>query len=196
MGTRYPEVERFNRTVNGFDPAASQLVFRGGRGGCSRPTAAASGDQWSRRWRTDFASANRRNALPPKSSIFSPRLGFAWTPKMLGTDRNSRRIWNLVDLIPLPTLNQPGFSQRTAMTVTGNNYLTPSATLADPFPNGFLLPAGSRRAPARTWARRSFSTIRTFATRIRSGGSSACSGNCRSTWCWKWPISEATPCTC
>jgi hypothetical protein len=41
------------------------------------------------------------------------------------------------------TLNQPGFSQQTAMVVTGNNYVSPSATLANPFPNGILSPTGS-----------------------------------------------------
>ena len=41
------------------------------------------------------------------------------------------------------TLNQPGFSQTTNMTVTGNNYLTPTATLSNPFPSGVLQPSGS-----------------------------------------------------
>ena len=116
---------------------------------------------------------------------------------MLGTKTVIRGGFGiLADPIQMPTPNQPGFSQQTAMTVTGNNYLTPSATLADPFPNGFLLPAGSSKGTSTNLGQRSFSTIRTFATRIRSGGSSACNGNCRSTWCWKWPISEATPYTC
>src|SRR5450759_537329 len=87
------------------------------------------------------AGASNRNVYTTKSSIFSPRLGFAWTP--LGTKTVIRGGFGiLVDPIQMPTPNQPGFSQQTALTVSGNTFLTPSATLADPFPNGFLLPAG------------------------------------------------------
>lgn len=90
------------------------------------------------------AGASNRNVYTTKSSIFSPRLGFAWTP--LGTKTVIRGGFGiLVDPIQMPTPNQPGFSQQTAMTVSGNTFLTPSATLADPFPNGFLLPAGSSK---------------------------------------------------
>ena len=35
-----------------------------------------------------------------------------------------------------PILAQEGFSQSTAMTVTNNNYVSPAATLGNPFPNG------------------------------------------------------------
>jgi hypothetical protein len=44
---------------------------------------------------------------------------------------------------PLAPADQEGFSQSTAMTVTSNNFLTPAATLSNPFPNGFLRPVGS-----------------------------------------------------
>jgi hypothetical protein len=40
-------------------------------------------------------------------------------------------------------LNQEGFSQTTQFTATNNNYLSPAATLSNPFPNGILAPAGS-----------------------------------------------------
>jgi len=43
-----------------------------------------------------------------------------------------------------PLSLQPGFSQTTQMTVTNNNFLTPAATLSNPFPGGaFTQPAGA-----------------------------------------------------
>ena len=42
-----------------------------------------------------------------------------------------------------PNINQEGFSQTTSLVATGNNYLTPQATLSNPFPNGFLSASGN-----------------------------------------------------
>jgi hypothetical protein len=42
-----------------------------------------------------------------------------------------------------PSYNQPGFSQSTSMVTTLDSYLTPYATLANPFPDGFQQPTGS-----------------------------------------------------
>jgi hypothetical protein len=42
-----------------------------------------------------------------------------------------------------PILAQEGFSQTTQMVPTNNNFLSPAATLSNPFPNGFVQPAGS-----------------------------------------------------
>jgi len=42
-----------------------------------------------------------------------------------------------------PNTNQEGFSQSTALNATNDNYLTPAATLSNPYPNGFLPPSGS-----------------------------------------------------
>ena len=41
------------------------------------------------------------------------------------------------------TLNQEGFSQTTTFVATSNSYLSPSATLANPFPNGILQPTSN-----------------------------------------------------
>ncbi len=42
-----------------------------------------------------------------------------------------------------PDTNQEGFSQTTPAITTTTNYLTPSATLSNPFPNGFLQASGN-----------------------------------------------------
>src|SRR5439155_21909249 len=41
-----------------------------------------------------------------------------------------------------PALSQAGFSQSTSFTPTNDSYLTPAATLSDPFPAGLLQPTG------------------------------------------------------
>jgi hypothetical protein len=142
-----PEIERFNRTVNGFDPTAANSISSAAVAAyAAAPQPQVPASQFKALGGLTFASASNRNVYTTKSSIFSPRLGFAWTPRMLGKNTVIRGgLGILVDPIQLPVPNQPGFSQQTAMTVTGNTYLTPSATLADPFPNGFLLPAGSSK---------------------------------------------------
>ena len=42
-------------------------------------------------------------------------------------------------------IQQPGFSQQTALAATLDNYLTPAATLSNPFPNGIQQPAGASK---------------------------------------------------
>ena len=51
-----------------------------------------------------------------------------------------------MDPVLLLTPNQEGFSQQTTYTATNNNYLTPAASLSDPFPGGvFTQPSGSSK---------------------------------------------------
>ena len=40
-------------------------------------------------------------------------------------------------------LNQEGFSQTTTFVATSNNYLSPAATLSNPFPSGFVQPSSN-----------------------------------------------------
>jgi hypothetical protein len=143
----FPEVERYDRSSNGFDPTATNSISAAAAAAYNlSPVPQIPVGQFKAIGGPLFAGSSNRSVYSSKSAIFSPRAGFAWTPHALGNKTVLRGGFGiLVDPIQLPAPNQPGFSQQTAMTVTNNNYLTPAATLSDPFPNGFVLPAGSSK---------------------------------------------------
>jgi len=89
-----------------------------------------------------FAGPSNRVIFGSESKIFSPRFGFAWTP--FGT-KTVLRGGTGVFVFPVanPSFNQNGFSQSTPMPVSTDNFVTAHATLANPFPDGFLQPTGS-----------------------------------------------------
>ncbi len=90
------------------------------------------------------------------SHLFSPRVGFAWTPDLLKGKTVFRGGFAMfvqpVAITQLtitgaystnPILDQEGFSQATPLTASNDNFLTPAATLGNPFPGGIRQPAGS-----------------------------------------------------
>ncbi|HLH19264.1 MAG TPA: carboxypeptidase regulatory-like domain-containing protein [Bryobacteraceae bacterium] len=157
----FPEYERWNRSLNGFDPTAANSISAAASAAyAANPNALLPASQFHAVGGPTFAASSAPAIYHTESKIFSPRAGFAWTPAALGGKTVIRGgAGVLVDPIQLPvsgsvpavggsnnpfaTLNQPGFSQTTNMTVTNNNYLTPAATISNPFPNGILQPAGA-----------------------------------------------------
>jgi hypothetical protein len=84
-----------------------------------------------------------------ESTMFSPRVGFSYSPAFLGKDTVVRGAFGLFVIPIFPfnnSINQEGFSQTTQAPI--NLYAPPSAingpgSLANPFPNGLTPASGS-----------------------------------------------------
>ena len=149
MGLRFehefPTSERFNRTLNGFDfTTASPIAAAAQKAYAASPNALVPASQFKVLGGPLFAGSGNSSIYSTKSKIFSPRFGFAWTPG--GTNgKTVLRGGTGLFVFPLGTVgvNQPGFSQSTSLVPTQDSYLTPYATLANPFPDGIQKPTGS-----------------------------------------------------
>jgi hypothetical protein len=92
-----------------------------------------------------FANAANPDIYHTPSRDFSPRFGFAWKPALLGSKTVIRGGFGLfVFGLGTTGVTQTGFSQSTQFVATLNGYLTPAATLANPFPDGIQQPTGSK----------------------------------------------------
>ncbi|MEK7406899.1 MAG: carboxypeptidase-like regulatory domain-containing protein [Acidobacteriota bacterium] len=141
-----PTTERYNRSNRGFDFAAVNPIQDAARTSYARsPIAEAPADQFRTLGGLLFTGVGGmpRGLWDVDRNNLSPRIGLAYSlrPKTvlragygiffesLGADR--------VDVF------QQGFSQRTNLTPSLDNGLTFRATLASPFPDGLLEPAGA-----------------------------------------------------
>jgi hypothetical protein len=143
----FPETERYNRSVNGFNPqAASPIAAAAMTAYAQNPNPALPPNLFHVQGGLTFASAQQPFIYHTPSAIFSPRFGFAWTPTALGGKTTLRGGFGIfVDPVLLPAPYQYGFSQTTNMTVTNDNFLTTANVLSDPFPGGSILrPSGSK----------------------------------------------------
>jgi len=152
VGLRYerdlPTVERYNRTVTGFDPSTPSPLAAAAQAAYARnPIPQIPADQFQVRGGLLFASPANRD-IYKTSDNFSPRLGVAWRPDAFGGRTVIRAgvglfYFSLGDF----GINQPGFSQTTPYVPTLDGFLTPSTTLTDPFP-ALRLPQGGSQGLA------------------------------------------------
>jgi hypothetical protein len=142
-----PTVERYNRAVSGFNPTAVNPISAAAATAYAQsPAALLPANQFSALGGLTYASGSNPNVYSTKSGIWSPRVGAAWTPSALHSTvlRGGFGIFVAPNGINgAQTLNQEGFSQSTNFIATSNNYLSPAATLSNPFPNGFLQPSSN-----------------------------------------------------
>jgi hypothetical protein len=150
LGLRYeiegPVTERFDRSVRGYDFATASPLEAAARANYARnPIPELPVDQFRLRGGLTFAGVGGqpRTLFNRDINNFMPRAGFAYS---LGTKTVLRGGWG-VFFGPLGNQRrdviQSGFSQSTNMIPSLDNGVTFRATLADPFPDGILEPAGA-----------------------------------------------------
>jgi hypothetical protein len=163
LGLRYekdlPYHETYGRTVNGFDmTTANPLAAAAQAAYAKSPIAQLPASAFNVLGGLTFASSGNSAVYQNKSNMFSPRASVAWSPDRFHGKTVIRSGFGVFEApiavsyvgpdgkystSPRTPLGQEGFSQSTPFTATNNNYLTPAATLSNPFPGGFLQPAGS-----------------------------------------------------
>jgi hypothetical protein len=162
LGLRFdidtPFEEKQGHTVNGFNPTATNSAS--GAMALFKPTTATSSDGTSVSVASinalgglTFPAAHNGAVYATNSGFFSPRIGFSYSPTEKWVFRGGFGIFvqpeTLANLAATGTYssnaisNSEGFSSATSYVATSDNYLTSENTLSNPFPNGFVQPAGS-----------------------------------------------------
>lgn len=133
--------ERFNRSVNGFNETAASPISAAAVAAYGRnPIPEIS--QFRVNGGLTFAGDGTRLIYKTPALTASPRFGFAWSPSAKYSIRGGVGLYYFT--YGVGGNNAPGFSQTTAFVPTLNGFLSPSATLANPFPNGIEQPTGNR----------------------------------------------------
>lgn len=159
LGLRYdrdtPYVEAQGRTVNGFDTLTPNPVAQAAIAAYAKnPIPQIAPASFAVPGGLTFATPDNGAVYQNQSHLVSPRVGLAWKPAALHDTTVIRggvglyvqpiTIANLSlagNYSTTPLDNQQGYSQTTPVLVP-TNFLQPTATLSNPFPNGILQPAG------------------------------------------------------
>jgi hypothetical protein len=163
LGLRYehdfPYNEKYGRTVDGFNTSSANPLSAAATAAYAKaPIAQLPASQFNVLGGLTFPGAGQSAVYQNQSHVLSPRVGLAWTPDAFHGKTVVRTGFGIfvapVSILSMgvdgkpstsPLTNQEGFSQTTSLTATSNNFLTPLATasLANPFPNGFLPATGN-----------------------------------------------------
>jgi hypothetical protein len=159
LGLRFdhetPYAEKFGRTVDGFATNQPSPIAGAAMAAYAKnPISLLPPSAFAVNGGLTFPGSGG-DVYSNMSHLFSPRIGFAWSPDALHGKTVVRGGFALF-VAPItvanlavngayssnPIVNQQGFSQTTTLIVPTNN-LAPSATLSNPFPNGISSPVGS-----------------------------------------------------
>ena len=150
LGLRYEKetgaAERYYRALGGFDFSSANGITQAAKAAyASNPIAQLPAAAFNPVGGPLFTSASQPNIYSTYNKSFSPRFGFAWTPAALGAKWVFRGgIGIFYDPRNDSGVYQPGFSLSNQFVATSDGFLTPAATLNNPFPNGILSPPGSK----------------------------------------------------
>lgn len=94
-----------------------------------------------------YATSSHRNEYNPPAAYVSPRIGISFAPPVFNNKMVVRAGFGIF-VNPFTDYNTPqnyGFTANTSLVPTNDNYVTPAATLSDPFPssNPIQQPTGS-----------------------------------------------------
>ena len=165
LGLRFdidtPYGEKFGRTVNGFNAAATNTATATATSAFTPSTVSTDGETFTlssinAAGGLTFPSTHEGAPYQTNSGFVSPRIGFSYTPPIFHDKtvlRGGFGIFVQPETVAslnaagtyssTPLNNQEGFTASTQYVATTNNDLTPASTISNPFPNGLLQPAGS-----------------------------------------------------
>lgn len=150
LGLRYEKetgnIERWNRAVRGFDNGANLSLTAAAKAAyAAAPSPLLPAAQFNPVGGILYADPSNRSLYGTPSNNFSPRFGLSWSPNLFGGKTVIRGgiglFFNTAGT--QLTVNQPGFSQSTPLVATLDNFRTPAATFANPYPNGIIQPVGN-----------------------------------------------------
>ncbi|MBL8173541.1 MAG: TonB-dependent receptor [Bryobacterales bacterium] len=150
LGLRYefesPSTERFNRSIGNFDFAAASPVEPAARAAyAANPIPEIPAAQFSAKGGVLFPGigGQPRGLWAGNKRNFSPRIGLAYTIDNRTVIRTGYGIFYLPQGADVAAVRQAGYARPTALNPSLNNGQTFVATLANPFPDGYLPPLGS-----------------------------------------------------
>jgi hypothetical protein len=157
LGLRYdvdtPFGEKFGRTVNGFNPTAVNSASAAATAAFIPPSVTKNNTTVTVPSINTLGGLTFPNTnwgapyqIQNKIGFLSPRVGFSYNPPWFRQLVVRGGFGVFVQPQNLGTndfSNQQGYSATTAYAATTNNYFTSAGTLSNPFPNGFVQPAGS-----------------------------------------------------
>ena len=139
-----PTIERWNRQA-GFDVTATNQVTAAARAAYAKaPLSQLPASQFNPVGGIVFANPDNRATTNTPKLAFSPRFGISWTPEALHNKTVFRTGVGIFDYVyGAIQPQQPGFSYTNTFVATNNSFVSPAATLSNPFPSGLLPPPGS-----------------------------------------------------
>ena len=136
-----PLVERYNHIVNGFDPKAANAVAQAAAAAYAKaPLPQLPASAFSATGGLTFASDSKRSGYSLPTFFPSPRLGISWAPGRLHHKTVFRGGFGIFNNSIGAFLTGPttGFSQTTTLVPSNDSFVTPYATLGNPYPGGSI----------------------------------------------------------
>jgi hypothetical protein len=149
MGIRWeygsPTTESHNRQTSGFDPTAKNQVTDAAIAAYAKnPLPQLPASAFQPTGGLLFATSSNRGPYTTPKTSFAPRLGMVWAPAALHGKTVIRAGTGIFYYnYGVLTSQQPGFTAANLFVPTNNSFVSPAATLSNPFPNGIQQPAGA-----------------------------------------------------